>query len=204
MTAALAVRWRDGGPVLPAATTPAPPPGVTVIGLRGQAGRESARLAIRAALTDALAAQCGVAPDRVRLHSPSGSAPWASVELDAGPRRVALAISHDGDLSVAAFCFAGAVGIDVSQVVPVPDWEAVARDYLGPSAVQTLAALPAGVRDAVFAQAWSEHEARLKSLGLQLEEWRPERAPLLAACACLPLALPAGYAGCLALASSAA
>jgi 4'-phosphopantetheinyl transferase len=201
VTAAIAVQWCDGGPVLPAATTQAPPPGVTVIGLHGQTERESARLAIRAALTGALAAQCGVAPDRVLLHPPSGSAPSASVELDGGPRPVALAISHDGDLSVAAFCFAGAVGIDVSLVVPVPDWEAVARDYLGPAAVGTLAALPADARDAAFAQAWSEHEARLKSLGLQLEEWRAELAPLLAACTCLPLALPAGYAGYLALAA---
>jgi 4'-phosphopantetheinyl transferase len=201
VTAALAVQWCDGGPVLPVATMQAPPPGVTVIGLRGQTERESARLAIRAALTGALAAQCGVAPDRVLLHAPSGSAPSASVELDGGPRPVALAISHDGDLSVAAFCFAGAVGIDVSLVVPVPDWEAVARDYLGPAAVGTLAALPADARDAAFAQAWSEHEARLKSLGLQLEEWRAELAPLLAACTCLPLALPAGYAGYLALAA---
>jgi len=202
VTAALSVRWCDGGPVQPAATTQAPPPGVTVIGLRGQTERESARLAIRAALADALAAHCGVTPDRVLLHSPSGGAPSATVELDAGPRRVALAISHDGDLSVAAFSFAGAVGIDVSQVVPVPDWEAVARDYLGPAAVQALTTLPADARDAAFARAWSEHEARLKSLGLQLEEWRAERAPLLAACACLPLTLPAGYAGCLALAAA--
>jgi 4'-phosphopantetheinyl transferase len=67
--------------------------------------------------------------------------------------------------------------------------------------VGTLAALPADARDAAFAQAWSEHEARLKSLGLQLEEWRAELAPLLAACTCLPLALPAGYAGYLALAA---
>jgi len=202
VTAAIAVQWCDGGPVLPVATMQAPPPGVTVIGLRGQTERESARLAIRAVLADVLAVQCGVAPDRVLLHSPSGDAPWATVQLDAGPRRVALAISHDGDLSVAAFSFADAVGIDVSQVVPMPDWEAVARDYLGPAAVQTLAALPSDARDAAFARAWSEHEARLKSLGLQLEEWRAERAPLLAACACLPLALPAGYAGCLALAAT--
>jgi 4'-phosphopantetheinyl transferase len=203
MMAALAVQWWDGAVASRVAASGAmPPPGVTVIGLRGQAERETARPAIRAALTDALAAQYGVTPDRVLLHSPSGDAPWATVELDTGPRRVALAISHDGELSVAAFSFADAVGIDVSQVVPVPDWEAVARDYLGPAAVQTLAALPFDTRDAAFARAWSEHEARLKSLGLQLEEWRAERASLLAACTCLPLALPAGYAGYLALAAA--
>jgi 4'-phosphopantetheinyl transferase len=116
---------------------------------------------------------------------------------------VALAISHDGDLSVAAFAATGAVGIDVSRIVPVPDWEAVARDYLGPEAVAALAALPDHARDAAFAHAWSEHEARLKCLGLQLEEWRPDLVPALQACRCLPLALPDAYAGCLALPAAA-
>jgi 4'-phosphopantetheinyl transferase len=175
-----------------------------VIGLRAQPDRETARRAIRAALLDALAARWGVGADRVQLHSPPGAAPWAIVALDGGPRRIALAISHDGELSVAAFWSGAAVGIDVSQVVPVPDWEAVARDYLGPAAAQALAFVPASARDAAFAHAWSEHEARLKCLGLQLDEWRDERAPMLRACRCLPLALPDGYVGSLAVAAAAA
>jgi len=199
MTAALAVRWGDDGPAeAPAAAAPR---GIDVIGLRGQGERESARLAIRAALVAALAARCGVDPARVALHSPSGGAPWAVVDVDNAQRRIPLAISHDGALSVAAFSVDGAaVGIDVSEIIPVPDWEAVARDYLGPAALEMLAALPAGARDAAFAQAWSGHEARLKSLGWQLEEWQAGREPALLACRCLPLALPLGYAGSLAIA----
>jgi len=197
MMAALPVCWWTAAagfsPVLAGGVHP------TVIGLRGQVEREAARRDIRAVLAAALAAQCGVDAGRVQLHSPPGVAPWAVVVEDDGPRRVPLAISHDGALSVAAFSLAGTVGIDVSQVVPVPDWEAVARDYLAPAAVQMLAALPAAGRDAAFARAWSEHEARLKCLGLELDEWRAEREPVLLACACLSLALPAGYVGSLAL-----
>lgn len=192
------VAW-SGDPVLEG------PGGVRVIGVPGQPDRETARLRIRAALATALAAHCGIDPKRIGLHSPEGAAPWATAALDGGERRIALAISHDGDISVAAFRADGsAVGIDVSQVVPVPDWEPVARDYLGPVVAAQLGALPAPARDAAFAHAWSEHEARLKCLGLQLDEWRAERAAALQACRCFPLALPDGYVGYLALAAEAA
>lgn len=174
--------------------------GLAVIGLRGQPDRASARLRIRAALTPALAADCGIDRSRIELHSPEGVAPWAVAVLDAGPRRIPLAISHDRDISVAAYSFQGRVGIDITSIVPVPDWEPVARDYLGRATSRALAARPEDERDAAFARAWSEHEARLKCLGLQLDEWCEERALALRACRCLPLSLPEGYVGYLALA----
>ena len=184
----------------------AEPSGLALVGVRGQSARESdretARLRIRAVLTAALAAHAGIDAGRVALHSPQGVSPWAIVARDAGEQRVALSISHDGDLSVAAFSFRGAVGIDVMSISPVPDWRAVARDYLGPGAARHLAARPDGERDAAFAHAWSEHEARLKCLCLQLSEWCDERAVALQACRCFPLALPEGYVGYVALPSN--
>jgi 4'-phosphopantetheinyl transferase len=167
--------------------------------MRGQSDREAARLRLRAVLTTALATHFGIDAGRIALHSPQGIAPWAVVALDAGDQRIALSISHDGDISVAAYSFSGAVGIDVMSIVPVPDWESVARDYLGPEAVRKLAARPEGERDAAFAHAWSEYEARLKCRGLQLSEWCDERAVALQACRCFPLALPEGYVGYVAL-----
>lgn len=173
----------------------AEPLGLTLLGVRGQSAREAARLRIRAVLTAALAAHFDIDAGRIALHSPQGVAPWAIVALDAGDQRVALTISHDGDISVAAYSFNGAVGIDVMSISPVPDWRAVARDYLGPVAASKLAARSDGERDAAFAHAWSKHEARLKCLGLQLSEWCDERAVALPACRCFPLALPDGYVG---------
>lgn len=174
-------------------------PGLALLGVREQSDREAARLRIRAVLTAALAAHFGIDAGRIALHSPQGIAPWAIVALDAGEQRVALSISHDGDISVAAYCLSGAVGIDVMSIVPIPDWRAVARDYLGPEAARKLAARSDGERDAAFAHAWSEHEARLKCLGLQLSEWCDERAVTLQACRCFPLALPDSYVGYVAL-----
>jgi len=191
----LAICW-DGDPRGSPLTEP---PGLALLGVRGQSARETARLRIRAVLTTALAAHFGIDAGRIALHSPQGVAPWAVVTLDAGDQRVALSISHDGDISVAAYCLSGAVGIDVMSIVPVPDWESVARDYLGQDAARKLAARPEDERDAAFTHAWSEHEARLKCLGLQLAEWCDKRAVALQACRCFPLALPEGYVGYVAL-----
>jgi len=177
----------------------AEPRGLALLGVRGQSAREAARLRIRAALTTALAAYFSIDANRIVLHSSQGVAPWAVVTLDAGDQRVALSISHDGDISVAAYSFSGSVGIDVMSIVPVPDWESVARDYLGKHTARKLAARPDSERDAAFAHAWSEHEARLKCLGLQLSEWCDERAVALQACRCFPLALPEGFVGYVAL-----
>jgi len=194
MSARVEVHWVGAAaPALPAE-------GVTVVGITGQPDRETARRAIRAALRTALASHWAVGEEMVELQSPQGAAPSALVRLAGAPRRIPLAISHDGALSVSAFAAGNAVGIDISQVVPVPDWEAVARDYLGPDVAQALAALPSAPRDAAFAHAWSEHEARLKYFGLQLEEWSMEHAARLRDCRCLELAVPDGYVGFLALA----
>jgi 4'-phosphopantetheinyl transferase len=173
--------------------------GVAIIGIRGQPDRETARLRIRAALVAALAAHYGIDAGRIELHSPQGAAPWAAVALDSGHHRIALSISHDGDISVAACSLNGAVGIDVTSILPVPDWRPVARDYLGRATADALATLPHGERDTAFAQAWSEHEARLKCLGLQLSEWRDDLALALRTCRNFSLALPEGHVGYLAL-----
>jgi 4'-phosphopantetheinyl transferase len=188
MARALPVRWWDGGRF---ADAPASASDVHIVGVRGQPDRATARRTIRSALLAALVEASGLASSSIRLCGAPGLAPWAL--LDDG-RRVALSISHDGDLSVAALRLdGGAVGIDVMQVADVPDWQAVARDYLGPAAAATLAGAPA------FARAWSEREARLKCRGLALAEWGACDESLLAACACRPLVLPDGYMGTVAV-----
>jgi 4'-phosphopantetheinyl transferase len=197
--------------------------GVCLVGLAGQGEREAARLGIRQALRAALGGLLGVDPASITLPAACGEAPYALVPAGsvsgssgrsgsddgsgsasgAPTRHVALAISHDGTLSVAAIGLHAAVGIDVMRIADIPDWEALARDYLGPQAARRLGALAPAQRPQALAQAWSEREARLKCLGLALAEWRPEEPAMLAACTCLPLALPEGYVGCLAMAPAA-
>jgi 4'-phosphopantetheinyl transferase len=176
--------------------------GVAVIGLQGQADRGGARRAIRLAILAELAAASGLPPERIELHAEPGQAPYALLDTPGSRRRAWLAISHDGELSLAAISLQGAVGIDVmrvSDLADLPDWQAVARDYLGPEVTAALAATAPPARAAALARAWTEREARLKCLGCQLAEWNPDADAALRACHCLPLALPDGYVGALAL-----
>jgi 4'-phosphopantetheinyl transferase len=160
--------------------------------------RPARREAIRAAIVDALVQLSGLPPQRIVLHAEPGEAPWALLDAPAGQRRAWLAISHDGELSVAAISLHGAVGIDVTQVMDIPDWQPVARDYLGPDVAAALAALPAPARVHAFARAWTEREARLKCLGRELSEWSADGDRDVAPAAACPV-LPEGYVGALAL-----
>jgi 4'-phosphopantetheinyl transferase len=193
---ALPVRWWADGRFGDTASEPAAPASVRIVGVRGQPDRATARRTIRAALLDALAQAAGVPPTSIRLCGAPGEAPYALLD----GHRIPLSISHDGDLSVAALRLGGdAVGIDVMRVADIPDWQAVARDYLGPACAAALARLPAPARAAAFARAWSGREARLKCRGLPLREWRADDEARLAAFASWPLALPEGYVGTVAL-----
>lgn len=184
--------WADGRFPLPAADAD-----VHVVGVRGMKDRAIARQTIRTALLAALADALALPASRIRLCGEPGEAPYA--RIDDG-RHVNLAISHDGDVSIAALRLDGAVGIDVMRVADIPDWRAVAHDYLGPACTSALAGVPATARAAAFARAWSEREARLKCRGLALAEWDADLDGELALCRCLPLAVPDGYVATLALA----
>ena len=204
--AAVQVQWRSpGGPPAAGGQSFASPTSCrlvaisAVIGITGQAGRDSARRAIRIAILAELGQLSGLPPERIALHAEPGEAPYALLDAPGGRRQVWLAISHDGELSVAAISMQGAVGIDVTRIAEVPDWQPVARDYLGPEVAAALGALPAPARPAAFARAWSEREARLKCLGWPIAEWTPEAEPVLQACRCAALVLPDGYVGALAL-----
>jgi 4'-phosphopantetheinyl transferase len=194
MDRALPVRWWDGAGF---ADAPAVDGTVHVVGVRGQTDRATARRMIRAALLAALASMSGLPAASIEVCGGPGEAPYA---LLAG-RRISLSISHDGDLSVAALRLdGGAVGIDLMQVTDVPDWQAVARDYLGPACADALARVPEAARAVAFARAWSGREARLKCRGLALAEWGACDETLLSAFSCVSLVLPHGYVGSIAAA----
>jgi len=167
------------------------PDGILVIGIEGDGDRARSRVRIREAIHDALLQLTGAA---VTLHGAAGAAPWA---LDAGGKRIGLSISHEGALSIAAIHLHGAVGVDMLHTQLPADALAVTLDYIGPDAAQALAAAAPEQRPAVFAAAWSAHEARLKCLGIDLGEW--DANPLLASCRVVPLELPQGLTGTLAL-----
>jgi len=154
--------------------------------------RPQARAQLRAALREALAAHLGLPAESITLNAAPGQAP--RLEGPGISAAIGLSFSHEAGLSLAAVNLLGPVGLDVVRDETPPDWQAVARDYLGPQMAANLQAQD-------FPAAWAAHEARLKFHGQALSEWRPEmtQPQWLAACHCQALRLPPGWVGCLAL-----
>lgn len=188
MNGALPVRW---WPCLDATASD----GLLLVGVRGNGHRPEARLAIRQALREALAGLAGVPTEAVLIGSGPGRAP--AVEFAAPPRIAApgISISHDGLLSLAAINLRGPVGVDLMIEQDIPDWRAVAADYLGPAEAARLAAYPVHLRAGELARAWTGREARLKCLGLQLTEWSAHCPAGDARIVSRSADLPPGYCG---------
>ena len=84
-------------------------------------------------------------------------------------------ISYAAGLAVVGLCPGARIGVDVTEIAPIPDWDAVAHLYLGTARAVRLSRMSAPERERGFALAWAELEARGKCLGLGLEEWSPAR-----------------------------
>jgi 4'-phosphopantetheinyl transferase len=127
------------------------------------------------------------------------SSPGQPIRLAREGSTTCISVSHEAGLSLVAVNYAGPVGIDLMRPLATADWFeqilVVAHDYLGPEIAQELACLPAEAQMRQFAVRWTEHEARLKNLGLGLEEWQPALAQRLSACRVEQLLLPGGYIG---------
>jgi 4'-phosphopantetheinyl transferase len=181
----------------PALPGPDGTPLVLMVATPDSTVRDEARVLVRAALRSFLAPLLGCTPAAVPLHLEPGKAP----RLDTGSRPVPLSISHEAGLSLAALRTGGGIGVDLMRGADagLPDWQTIAHDYLGPDALAMLLGLGLRDRQPAFARAWTRHEASLKCLGLQLQEWSPDLARELGRCGVSELLLPSPYIGALAL-----
>ncbi|WP_420474370.1 4'-phosphopantetheinyl transferase family protein [Noviherbaspirillum sp. ST9] len=168
--------------------------GLVVIGVQTPATtiRDTARAAIRTALREALGLLLGCAPDAVPLASSSGN----PLRLDMPETPIALSVSHEPGLSIAAIRRGGGVGADIMRIDETMEWELVAADYLGPHARARIA----GASE--FAREWTRLEAALKCRGMALREWHPDVETLLRQLTFIDLSLPEGFAGAVALAAN--
>lgn len=161
--------------------------------------RHAAREHLRAALRELLAALL----QQPAATLPLVSQPGQALRLDLPGTPIGLSVSHAPGLSVAAVHRHGAVGVDVMRIGEgadwMPDWETVARDYLGPQAQGRIAQMAPDLRACAFAREWTALEARLKCLGMGLTEWTPALEQRLATCTVTPLDLPPGLCGAVAV-----
>lgn len=159
--------------------------------------RDTARAQLRGALREVLGLQLGCAPEAVNLVSVPGQA--LRIELPGhGIDDIGLSASHEPGLSVAAIRQHGPVGIDIMRIAPAFDWQPVARDYLGPQALQRIKSQPEPDQPQAFAREWTRLEAGLKCLGIGLQEWNPALTQRLESCSLMALDLPAGLCGAVA------
>jgi len=156
--------------------------------------RTAARQQVRLALQEVLAAQLACSPAEIELFAQPGQA----LNLLQPTLDIALSISHEPGLSLAAVHMHGAVGVDLMAINSAPvasELHTLATDYLGHNIADHLARTPAKELGRGFAQAWTEFEARLKCTKEHLSEWNLAREKRLAQYGCRALSLPDGYVG---------
>ncbi|NYE59584.1 4'-phosphopantetheinyl transferase [Duganella sp. 1224] len=134
------------------------------------AQRDAARRQVRLAAREAVAAVLGVPVADIAITSTPGTPP--RLLLAGAQSGVGISITHEDHYSLAAINLHGPIGADIMRVQNIPDWQAVARDYLGPAATAALHAT--SHRPQAFANAWTQREAALKYHALELSEWQAD------------------------------
>jgi 4'-phosphopantetheinyl transferase len=115
----------------------------------------------RAFLRLLLAQYLGAEPRSLRFsYGPNGKPALADDRTN-----LHFNLAHSGPLAVCALARGPELGVDLEQVRPIEDAEAVARSSFSPGEVQRLEALPEPARLRAFYEAWTRKEAFLKALG---------------------------------------
>ncbi|MED5621729.1 4'-phosphopantetheinyl transferase family protein [Ideonella sp. BN130291] len=179
------------------------------VNAKATAALRQAALASRATLRMVLGGLLGIPASEVAFTSGHHGKP----ALAACHRsRIEFNLSHSGDYSVIAVTDGQAVGVDIEQVRPVPEWREIAASHFSPRERRVL---EAGGPDAFFAL-WTGKEALIKATGDGLVDDLPSfdsaaepGASRWEACttdatgirrwSLCTLDVPPGYAGCLAI-----
>ena len=117
-----------------------------------------------------------------------------------GPGLIHFNVSHSGALVLLGFHRSRVVGVDVEQLRPELEWEAIASRCLPPEQVAAIRNAPPAGQGASFLEHWCRLEAVLKARGVGLfgldgADADPGSGPETA----WPVALPDGYRGAAAL-----
>lgn len=126
--------------------------------------RDARRFVVaRAMLRDVLGAYLGVAPRVVRFGYGPRDKPALAPPLDA--TGVQFNVSHSGEIALYALTLHRQIGVDVEQVRPLADLDALARRNFSRAECAALFALPPARRPPAFFACWTRKEAYVKALG---------------------------------------
>jgi 4'-phosphopantetheinyl transferase len=125
--------------------------------------RDRARfIACRGSLRALLARYLSAGPNKIAFRYANHGKP--SLQPSPDPP-LFFNISHSGELALIALRRSGELGVDVEQLRPIEEAEAIARRYFTPREHAALAGLPAEEQIAAFFRCWTRKEAMLKATG---------------------------------------
>jgi phosphopantetheinyl transferase len=150
------------------------------------------RLTSRWALRQLLACYLDLAPEQVVICRDDRGKP----RLANNGKRLEFNLSHSADLALIAVACGARVGVDLEKVKPRHHLHGIAGRALEPAAAAEVQAAPAEERVATFHRMWTQHEARLKCLGIGLAG--PAASGEIAL---TEIEVPAGYVATVALAA---
>jgi 4'-phosphopantetheinyl transferase len=116
----------------------------------------------RGLLRVVLSRYLGQAPEEVRFSAGPGGKPGLA---GGKPSGIEFNLSHSKTLVLYAFARDRQVGVDVEDLHPVPQAEAILRRYFAPADREAYAAAPAERRPELFLELWTKREAYLKGCG---------------------------------------
>jgi 4'-phosphopantetheinyl transferase len=123
-------------------------------------------VAARGALRTLLGRYLECDPGKVRFRYGVGGRPeLASRQSDAG---LSFNVSHSHELTLIAMSRKRRMGIDLERIRPIPELEAIARDFFTATERADWGSLPEDEKLRAFFQGWTRKEAILKAIGVGL------------------------------------
>jgi 4'-phosphopantetheinyl transferase len=123
-------------------------------------------IACRGQVRQILAKYTGTDPDRLEFAygekgKPVLAAPWRD-------SRIEFNVSHSHELALCAVALGRELGVDIEEVRPPYDFEAIANQFFGTEEVAVLNGLSGEAKLAGFFACWTRKEAVLKAVGTGL------------------------------------
>jgi 4'-phosphopantetheinyl transferase len=120
-------------------------------------------LAGHAGLRILLGAALGMSPHALRFTRGTHGKP--ALVRSPGERTLEFNLAHSGGVALVAIADATPLGVDVEEIRPLPDRDAIATRFFHPTESAELAALAETDRDPAFFRTWTRKEAVTKALG---------------------------------------
>lgn len=161
--------------------------------------RETARQQLHLAITELLMQAFSCAAEQIRLIRVAGS----RLQCFVAGQEIFISVSHEPGLSVATISQKQQSGIDLMAIMPIDDWQDIARIYFNAQQISALLQSQECERASLFAHYWTMMEARFKCAGIAMTEYdehlQQQMALALKDSRSYALTLPAGYIGTLIL-----